>query len=189
MDRNMYESLTPMERKCLRLAHHERKAEQIAHELGIRPSTVNAHIFSARRKLGGIPRLSAADQLRRYEAELLEPSAAQDALPPEEPPSGPPLSPPQPLSRQELRMGDRAAPDLEIGHPVEVREQRTPFIYDGERPSSSGGSDGRTDDILRRVALILAIALLAALVAIASPAIYDSAAQRIANSLERPHTD
>lgn len=68
MNQEQYDSLTPMERNCLRLAHHERKAEQIAHELGITASTVNTHIFSARRKLGGLSRLTAADQLRTYES-------------------------------------------------------------------------------------------------------------------------
>jgi DNA-binding CsgD family transcriptional regulator len=68
MDQLLYDSLTPMERNCLRLAHHECKAEQIAHQLGIKASTVNSHVFSARKKLGGISRLSAADQLRGFEA-------------------------------------------------------------------------------------------------------------------------
>jgi hypothetical protein len=31
MDQMLYNSLTPMERNCLRLAHHECKAEEIAH--------------------------------------------------------------------------------------------------------------------------------------------------------------
>jgi DNA-binding CsgD family transcriptional regulator len=67
-NREEYQSLTPMERNCLRLAQHDRKAEQLAHILGIKASTVNTHVLSARPKLNGLPRLTAADQLRVLEA-------------------------------------------------------------------------------------------------------------------------
>lgn len=189
MDQMLYNSLTPMERNCLRLAHHECKAEEIAHQLGIKPSTVNSHVFSARKKLGGISRLSAADQLRRFESisagagtVTVERNLAGD-----EQGSLKDFVPPYPMSRQSMPIANRPFPTAELPHPAEVREQRSTFVFDDERLSASGGQDQDPDVALRRLALILAIAVLAALVVIAAPAIYDSSAQRIANSLERPH--
>ena len=189
MDQMLYDSLTPMEQNCLRLAHHERKAEEIAHQLGIKPSTVNSHVFSARKKLGGISRLSAADQLRRFEAMhagmCAGPVGSNLAEEVWSSPDG--SASPHPMSRQSMPMANRAVPTAESPHPAEVREQRSTFVFDDERLSVSGGQDQDPDVALRRLALILAIAALAALVVIAAPAIYDSTAQRIANSLERPH--
>lgn len=189
MDQVLYDSLTPMERNCLRLAHHECKAEEIAYQLGIKPSTVNSHVFSARRKLGGISRLSAADQLRRFEAMHAGVCAVPvgSNLPEDVWSSSDDFPPPYPVSRQSMPMANRAVPTAESPHPAEVREQRSVFVFDDERLSASGGQEQGPDVALRRLALILAIAALAALVMIAAPAIYDSTAQRIANSLERPH--
>lgn len=193
MDREEYESLTPMERNCLRLAQHDRKAEQIAHMLGIKASTVNTHVFSARRKLGGLSRLTAADQLRAYEARQGastsddDPGRLELPLPIDATPL--PQTDPQPISRHALPMVDAVYGGSERGHPAEVREARSVFVFDDAPDASSGGQDGNSDDHLRRVALILVIALLACLVLIAAPAIYDSAAQRLANSIELPHTN
>jgi DNA-binding CsgD family transcriptional regulator len=190
MDRAAYDSLTPMERNCLRLAHHERKTEHIAHELGIAPSTVNTHIFAARRKLGGISRLSAADQLRRYEDAAtsgpgLRTVAAKGSITvPPQPFEAPPAAP-QPQSRPSMSMAEMPIAAAHPETPTEVREERAAFVFDVvARPP--GGQD-HADTPFRRVVMVLAIALLAALVLIAAPAIYDSAAQRVANSLERPH--
>lgn len=191
MDREKYESLTPMERNCLRLARHDRKAEQIAHDLGIKASTVNTHIFSARRKLDGLPRLTAADQLRRYEAERAS-AGDHDATAEGETaraPSGPDEAAPQALSRHPSPIAELPFDGSQRRHPAEVREPRSVFIFDDDLDEVSGGQDARRDEHLRRLALILAIALLACLVLIAAPAIYDSAAQRLANSFEQPHTD
>lgn len=185
MDRAEYESLTPMERNCLRLAHHERKTEQIAHELGIAASTVNTHIFAARRKLGGLSRLSAADRLRRFEADAGD-CATEEPDMRGTPTTSPLGAPPQPLSRPPLSMGELPADGADLPPPTEVREERATFVFDAVVPIP-GGQDRRPDAPYQRVIMILAMAVLAALVLIAAPAIYDSAAQRVANSLERPH--
>ena len=179
MDPADYDSLTPMERNCLRLAHHDCKSEQIAHRLGIATSTVNTHIFAARRKLGGIPRLVAADGLRAYEAAVPAPRVSDAADTPQAPS-------PQPMSSPPLTMANGPARPSLMTPPTEVREERTTFVFD-DVASTPGGQDRRSDAPFQRVVMILAIAVLAALVLIAAPAIYDSAAQRVANSLERPH--
>lgn len=191
MDQLLYDSLTPMERNCLRLAHHERKAEQIAHQLGIKASTVNSHVFSARKKLGGISRLSAADQLRQFEAVhsgarpgQIESDLVETARGGRD---GADSDTQQPMFRQPLRVADPALQTAVPPHPAEVREQRSVFVFDDERLTAHGGQEQDRDVALRRLALTLAIAALVALVLIAAPAIYDSTAQRIANSLERPH--
>lgn len=224
MDGQTYESLTRMERNCLRLARHDRKTEQIAHELGISASTVNTHIFSARRKLGGISRLAAADRLREFEngrpaaagveatdrisssedhavmpasataTSVAEASSQGGAEQSVGAPSGWPSDEAQVLSAAHHRLSsqtvwmapepdDRSRPP----NPTDVREVRAVFDFDDDRLEPRGRQDDRGDEVLRRIALVLAIAVLMALVAIAAPAIYDSAAMRIANSLERPH--
>jgi DNA-binding CsgD family transcriptional regulator len=189
MDRNAYDSLTPMERNCLRLAHHDRKTEQIAHELGIAASTVNTHIFAARRKLGGPSRLKAGDQLRAFEAGLAasakeeqESTHTMSRTGAMEPGPG---SPPQRQSSTPTWMAAEATPRSIPITPTEVREERAVFVFD-DAALNPGGPD-RQAASLQRAMQILAIALLFALVLIAAPAIYDSTAQRIANSLERPH--
>ena len=211
MDGKTYESLTPMERNCLRLARHDCKAEQIANELGISASTVNTHVFNARRKLGGLSRLTAADMLRAYEAQA-EPTimvgTAPSRFPPEDPSNlqseqGPDLAtmerslspgaqdgvatPTQQISRQPKWMAPLSPEDAGKVNPADVREVRSTFVFNDEPLAPHGGKDGPGDETLRRIALVLAIAALMAIVAIAAPAIYDSAAMRIANSLERPH--
>lgn len=212
MDGKTYESLTPMERNCLRLARHDCKAEQIAHELGISASTVNTHVFNARRKLGGLSRLTAADMLRAYEAQsdaCTADVATASCRPPSEGPSTARavedpdviaverdvLSDPQGaaeclrqwMSRQPEWMAPVSSGDAGKPNPADVREVRSTFVFDDGPLAPRGGKDHRGDETLRRIALVLAIAALVAIVAIAAPAIYDSAAMRIANSLERPH--
>ncbi len=83
-------------------------------------------------------------------------------------------------------MADDAILDADLAPPTDVREERATFVFDQVAPTS-GGQDQRHDTPYQRAITILAIAVLAALVLIAAPAIYDSAAQRVANSLERPH--
>lgn len=186
----LYDTLTPMERNCLRLAHHTCKAEQIAHELGIKASTVNSHIYSARKKLGGISRLSAADQLRLFEAGTISSSSGNSSdmiASTVFEGNVASFTAPHSLSKQALRIVDRTEFAAGEPHPAEVREQRSQFVFDDVELRSSGGQDRDQDVALRRFVMILAMAALAALVLIAAPAIYDSTAQRIANSLERPH--
>lgn len=190
MNRAEYDSLTPMERNCLRLARHDCKTEQIAHELGIAASTVNTHIFAGRRKLSGVSRLNAADQLRSFEIALSVTQATQ-ALATEpfvtaesEPATARTMHPPS-LSRSSVGMA--VLPELEavVAPHTEVREEKATFVFDDGvlKP----GVQDRNDAPLQRIVLILAIAVLTALVLISAPAIYDSAAERVANSLERPH--
>lgn len=212
MDGKTYESLTPMERNCLRLARHDCKAEQIAHELGISASTVNTHVFNARRKLGGPSRLTAADMLRAYEARFnacvleaptgaphiqtdialavsadtgTDPSVKEQAMEPDA--TDGVTAPPPWISRQPEWMAQPTSGNAGDVHPADVREVRTAFAFDDDVLAPHGRKDDRSDETLRRIALVLAIATLVAIVAIAAPAIYDSAAMRIANSLERPH--
>lgn len=83
-------------------------------------------------------------------------------------------------------MADGPMLDADLAPPTDVREERATFVFDQVSPTS-GGQDQRHDTPYQRAITILAIAVLAALVLIAAPAIYDSAAQRVANSLERPH--
>lgn len=71
MDVRLLDSLTPTERRVLRLVHHSRKTDAIAPLVGLSPHTVDQHIKSARGKLGGMGRYVAADLLR--EAEGLHP--------------------------------------------------------------------------------------------------------------------
>lgn len=190
MDHALYAALTPMERKCLRLAHHTRKAEQIGYELGIKASTVNAHIFSARKKLGGIPRLSAADQLRLFEADARPPACEPEngSAAADDPPSNTTLSaPPHTLSKHPLQIASFTGSTAGEPYPAEVRERQNHFVFDDMELGSPGGQDRGRDVALRRLVMIFTIAAMMALVLIAAPAIYDSMAQRIANRLERPH--
>lgn len=190
MDRAAYDSLTPMERNCLRLAHHERKTEHIAHELGIAASTVNTHIFAARRKLGGLSRLTAADQLRTLEARLASlPDPGGFGLADELGFEGDRMAreeaPPQTVSRPPLSIAEIPKPEATLSTPTEVREERATFVFDDIAPRPGGRDHHGT--ALQRIMMILAMAVLIGLVLVAAPAIYDSTAQRIANSLERPH--
>ena len=190
MDRAAYDSLTPMERNCLRLAHHERKTEHIAHELGIAASTVNTHIFAARRKLGGLSRLTAADQLRTLEARLASLPDAGGVGPTGELELGGGRltgeeAPPQTVSRPPLSIAEITTTEATLSTPTEVREERATFVFDDIAPRP--GEQDHHGTALQRVLMILAMAVLIGLILVAAPAIYDSTAQRIANSLERPH--
>lgn len=171
MDQAAYDSLTKMERACLRLASPGRKTAVIASELKIAPSTVETHIASGRRRLGGISRFEAGEQLRAYEAGPPQSLTSQPLMVPNEP-FPPPIKMP------------RLSTDSRTGT---VREERTPFVLDGDLnlvPVNKGDRHGS----LQTLRLILVCAALIALVLIAAPAIYDATAQRIANAIEAPHT-
>jgi DNA-binding CsgD family transcriptional regulator len=173
-----------MERNCLRLARHDRKSEQIAHALGIAPSTVNSHIFAARRKMGGITRLSAADQLRAYE--VLHIGSERSAIAPDSLADRATAEPPHPLSRQSMWMAGDTSEGAVQALPTDVLEEETTSVFD-DAVVHPGGQEWSGAELLHRVLLLLAIIALTALILIAAPAIYDSAAERIANSFERPH--
>ncbi|MDQ1232146.1 helix-turn-helix transcriptional regulator [Sphingomonas sp. SORGH_AS_0879] len=68
MNDRQYESLTPTERRVLRLVHHTRKSDVVASMAGMSRHTVDQHIKSARAKLGNVGRYVAADMLRAFEA-------------------------------------------------------------------------------------------------------------------------
>jgi len=67
MDARQYESLTPTERRVLRLVHHSRKSDVVASLTGLSRHTVDQHIKAARAKLGNVGRYVAADMLRAFE--------------------------------------------------------------------------------------------------------------------------
>lgn len=60
-------SLTPREAECLRKVAAPMRTHQIAHELGLSPSTVDTYISSAFRKLGVGDRNTAARLLVSFE--------------------------------------------------------------------------------------------------------------------------
>ena len=83
------ETLAPRELECLRGVAEHKRSSQIAHELNLRPKTVDAYVANASRKLGVSDRDSAARMLIEYEARLggkslsdtsgIEPEAAERA--------------------------------------------------------------------------------------------------------------
>lgn len=62
-----FEQLTPAEREVMRAALG-RTNDQVAHLLGISSGTVAAHVLSARRKLGSMPRGDVARGFQAWEA-------------------------------------------------------------------------------------------------------------------------
>lgn len=71
MDSGALASLTTRQRDCLRLASPGCKSEEIAARLGLSVGTVETHIKAARAKLGGISRYVAAERLRAFETTQL----------------------------------------------------------------------------------------------------------------------
>lgn len=63
-------ALSPRERDCLRKVAAPMRTQQIAHELGLKPGTVDTYISSAFRKLGVGDRDTAARWLVAYEETL-----------------------------------------------------------------------------------------------------------------------
>jgi DNA-binding CsgD family transcriptional regulator len=81
--REAIERLAPRELDCLRgVAQHKRSA-QIAHELSLKPKTVDTYIATASRKLGVSDRGSAARMLLEYERSVSgkSPSASSGVEP------------------------------------------------------------------------------------------------------------
>lgn len=67
MDDRGLTSLTPRERECLRLVARDQGTGEIAAKLGLAVGTVHNHIKSARAKLGGVDRFTAARLLAEAE--------------------------------------------------------------------------------------------------------------------------
>lgn len=60
MYREALESLTDRERELLRLVAAGLQSQEIGTTVGLAPGTVDKHLYSARQKLGGVPRRRAA---------------------------------------------------------------------------------------------------------------------------------
>lgn len=174
MDASVYDSLTVKEKECLRLVSSERKSAVIAEQLGIAVSTVETHLMSARRKMGGVSRFVAARLLQEHEA------------------------PHQPSTSHRMPM-DAHPPSLRSADPtaVSTMEDRSLILCEDSRTFDHGSGssphqpplEGRHYDLnrLNRVALI-AFTLLALMVAgIASVPLSD-AVQRVARSIFQQRT-
>jgi DNA-binding CsgD family transcriptional regulator len=66
----LFERLGPRELECIRGVAEHKRSSQIAHELNLKPKTVDAYIASASRKLGVPDRDSAARLLLEHEQQL-----------------------------------------------------------------------------------------------------------------------
>ena len=81
------ERLGPRELQCLRGVAQHKRSSQIAHELNLKPKTVDAYIASASRKLGVSDRDSAARLLIEHEQQLWGKSLSDfSGVEPEAPP-------------------------------------------------------------------------------------------------------
>lgn len=149
-----FDTLTPTERTVLRLVHHSRKTDVIAGMLNLSPHTVNQHIASARRKLGGAGRYIAADALRAHEGHPSPHGSETMGIDPPLPSSAPVSAPGQ-------------SSDLPVG----VREERMPFDPEEER---SGAVDHlrawlHEQTALPRICLILGASFLVVLLVVSAP--------------------
>lgn len=169
MDSDTYESLSNRERECLRLVATGHTSGEIARVLEISNTTVDDYVMKARRKMGNLPRRTAARLLVDHE------------------------QPPQSLRDEPL--GVFPCPQVEpvdvtqqpTGMLDHVNEQRPTFVFDVTEPLPA--ADGGSRDHLETLKIVAVIAALLALVLVAAPAIYDSAAMRIANAIDPPHLE
>jgi len=93
MDEDRFAQLTDAHRDCLRLVHAHLQIKQIAVELGIAPSTVNARLEKARRILGATSSRDAARLFALYEQSLgiwIPPTGSWNPIP--DHPASPPES-------------------------------------------------------------------------------------------------
>jgi DNA-binding CsgD family transcriptional regulator len=68
-DNQGFEKLTPREREILRLIAQHRQGKEIARLLRLSPKTVEMHVLSARRRVGGLGRRDAALAFIAWEAD------------------------------------------------------------------------------------------------------------------------
>ena len=174
MDSSTYDSLTAKEKECLRLVSNERKSAVIADQLGIAVSTVETHLMSARRKLGGVSRFVAARLLQEHEAghqpSTSQPMPMADGLP-------------------EAQTSRPAASAATEERSLVLGEEILAFDHGSGTPSQQGAPKGRRYDLssLNRVALIAFTLLALAIAGIAAVPLSD-AVQRVARTIFQPRT-
>lgn len=174
MDLSVYDSLTVKEKDCLRLVSSERKSAVIAEQLGIAVSTVETHLMSARRKMGGVSRFVAARLLQEHEA-AHQPSTSQTM--------------PMAAQRSDVGPAPPTAASMTEDRSLVLGEDTMAFDHGSGPPTRQLPREGRRYDLnrLNRVALI-AFTLLALMVAgIASVPLSD-AVQRVARSIFQQRT-
>ncbi|EZP49957.1 helix-turn-helix domain-containing protein [Sphingomonas sp. RIT328] len=173
MEPNPLDSLTPKERECLRLVAPDRKSAVIAATLGIAVPTVETHLRSARAKLGGVSRFTAARLLKEHEARQSLTSRGLTIAEPMEPAVVDASDQPIAAGSQPLMMGD-ARPAFEKVSARHVTEQATA---------------GRTRlSALNRMALI-AFCLLALVVAGIASIPLSAAVQDVARMVMKQRTE
>jgi DNA-binding CsgD family transcriptional regulator len=177
MDAHQFDSLTPTERRVLRLVHHSRKSEAIAALAGMSRHTVDQHIKSARAKLGNVGRYVAADMLRAFE-EAHPPSQERE---PASMPDTPPALDAHPLSQGSgpRGMDEPAGSAPQFAMPDRREEPRIvaerPAMPCGFDWSHQSGGDEHLErwlqerSILSRFVLVLVAAFLLLLLIISAP--------------------
>lgn len=182
MDRLSYDSLTPRERECLRLAR-DLPTKEIARLTALTPNTVDTYIRRATEKLG-VNRRQAARLIAEFESGILAP--ARDF-----PPSQALISQPPRLSPDAADDDDGEAdwPKRSIRQHDAVHETRMPFDFgDATRMTDRVGIDddpGPSDRTIRSILCIAAIAVLIMLLIIGSVPMADSMGR--IGSLIYPH--
>ena len=154
MDQSTYDSLTPRELECLRLAR-DRPTKEIARLTALAPNTVDTYIRRATEKLG-VNRREAARLVAEHET-CPPPSISQFSR----------LSDRTPADDRILAEG----PLSSLRPPAFVREDRSPFDFGDTLSRDDGvGFDESSDlrPVVRSVFWIVAIAVLVMLLVIGS---------------------
>ena len=155
MDQSTYDSLTPRELECLRLAR-DRPTKEIARLTALAPNTVDTYIRRATEKVG-VNRRQAARLVAEHET-CPPPSISQFSRLSDGPLADDPVLAEGPLSS--------------FRPPAFVREDRSPFDFGDTLPRGDGvGFDDPSDQrtpIVRSVFWIVAIAVLVMLLVIGS---------------------
>ncbi|MGN6621981.1 MAG: helix-turn-helix transcriptional regulator [Sphingomonas sp.] len=165
MGQNQLPKLSPRQQQCLKGVAAHLDSQQIAHELGISPHTVDGHIAAAIAALGAHSR---RDAVRLWEANAR--SGTDERLTGESPPVDFPAF--------------RAPP--EFGSTV--REAPAPASFDEPMAHFDwqGGSDGSTKRTLRIVAVAAGLGAALAVLLLAAPQLGRDA-QVIANFIQPFH--
>ncbi len=150
IDEALYQSLTPTERACLRLAASGKQAKEIGPELGLTYRSVQQYVYAGSRKLEMRGGARAGAALLAYEArrqvELLQPNTTET----------------EPLDRSPVIMAYEVPGDLPLRSPdqsadQEVREPSHAFgstLQVGIKAASKGRE--LDFDVWRRLLVILA---------------------------------
>ena len=161
MDQSTYDSLTPRELECLRLAR-DWPTKEIARLTTLAPNTVDTYIRRATEKLG---------VNRRQAARLV---ADHESCPPQSISHFPRLSDDGPVDDQVLAEG----PLSPLRPPAFVREDRSPFDFGDTLPRRDAvGFDDPSDErasTIRSIFWIAAIAVLVMLLILGSVPMADN---------------